>query len=235
MAEDAKPRDNSGATGHAGHRARLRRRYLHSGPGSLADYEMLELLLAGAIPRRDTKPVAKALLERFGSYAAVLRADAGELQQVDGIREAGAVTLMAVADAAERLARQEIMDRLVLSSWDRLVDYLRISMIHHKTERFRILFLDVKNTLIADEVQQSGTVNHTPVYPREVVKRALELSASALIMVHNHPSGDATPSRADIEMTREVREAAAKLGVALHDHVIVARSGHTSFKSLGLL
>ncbi len=209
MAEDAKPRDNSGATGHAGHRARLRRRYLNSGPGSLADYEMLELLLAGAIPRRDTKDLAKVLIERFGSYGAVLRANAGELQRVGGIGEAGAVTLKAVAAAAERLAREEVMNRPVLSSWDQLVKYLRLSMIHHKTERFRSLFLDVKNTLIADEVQQSGTVNH--------------------------PSGDPTPSHADIDMTREVRDATAKLGVALHDHIIVANSGHTSFKTLGLL
>ena len=222
-------------SGHSGHRSRLRQRFLDRGPGALADYEMLELLLFHALPRRDTKPVAKALLKRFGTYADVLRAGADELQQVDGIGKVGTVALKSVADAAERLVRAEVMNRPVLSSWDSLIDYLRISMAGHKTERFRILFLDVKNTLIADEVQQSGTVNHTPVYPREVVKRALELSASALIMVHNHPSGDATPSRADIEMTREVREAAAKLGVALHDHVIVARSGHTSFKSLGLL
>ncbi len=220
---------------HSGHRSRLRKRFLDRGPGSLADYEMLELLLFHAIPRRDTKPIAKALLKRFGTYADVLRAGADELQRVDGISEAGAVALKSVADAAERLTRAEVMNRPVLASWDALIDYLRLSMTGHKTERFRILFLDVKNALIADEVQQSGTVNHTPVYPREVVKRALELGASAIIMVHNHPSGDATPSRADIEITNEVRDAAAKLGITLHDHVIVVRSGHTSFKSLGLL
>ena len=220
---------------HSGHRSRLRKRFLDRGPGSLADYEMLELLLFHANPRRDTKPIANALLKRFGTFADVLRAEAGELQRVDGISEAGAVALKSVADAAERLTRAEVMNRPVLASWDALIDYLRLSMTGHKTERFRILFLDVKNALIADELQQSGTVNHTPVYPREVVKRALELGASAIIMVHNHPSGDATPSRADVEITNEVRDAAAKLGITLHDHVIVVRSGHTSFKSLGLL
>ncbi len=220
---------------HSGHRDRLRQRFLKRGPGALADYEMLELLLFQAIPRRDTKPIAKALIERFGSYAAVLRADVDALVQIDGVREASAVALKAVADAAERMAREEIIDRPMLSSWDRLVKYLRIAMTHHDTERFRVLFLDVKNTLIADEEQQSGTVNHTPVYPREVVKRALELGASAIILVHNHPSGDPEPSKADIQMTNEIRDAGAKLGVALHDHVVIAKGGHTSFKSMGLL
>ena len=168
---------------HSGHRDRLRQRFLKRGPGALADYEMLELLLFQPIPRRDTKPIAKALMARFGSYAAVLRADVDALVEVDGVREASAVALRAVADAAERLAREEIIDRPVLSSWDRLVKYLRIAMTHHDTERFRVLFLDVKNALIADEEQQTGTVNHTPVYPREVVKRALELGASAIMMV----------------------------------------------------
>jgi len=220
---------------HHGHRARLRQRFLEGGPRALADYEMLELLLFQAVPRRDTKPIARALLDRFGSYAGVLRADVRALQQVKGMGEAGAVMLRSVADAAERLARQEVIDRPVLSSWDKVLDYLRVSMTHHGTERFRILFLDVKNTLIADEEQQSGTVNHTPVYPREVVKRALELGASAIVMAHNHPSGNPTPSKADIDMTREVRDAGARLGITLHDHIIVAKSGTTSFKSLGLL
>ncbi len=220
---------------HSGHRDRLRQRFLKRGPGALADYEMLELLLFQAIPRRDTKPIAKALIARFGSYAAVLRAEVDALVQVDGVREVTAVALRAVADAAERLAREEVIDRPVLSSWDRLVKYLRISMTHHDTERFRVLFLDVKNALIADEEQQTGTVNHTPVYPREVVKRALELGASAIILVHNHPSGDPQPSRADIQMTNEIRDAGAKLGVALHDHIVVAKGGHASFKAMGLL
>ncbi len=220
---------------HSGHRDRLRQRFLKRGPGALADYEMLELLLFQAIPRRDTKPIAKALIERFGSYAAVLRAEVDALVEVDGVREVTAVALRAVADAAERLAREEVIDRPVLSSWDRLVKYLRIAMTHHDTERFRVLFLDVKNALIADEEQQTGTVNHTPVYPREVVKRALELGASAIILVHNHPSGDPEPSRADIQMTNEVRDAGARLGVVLHDHIVVAKGGHASFKSMGLL
>jgi DNA repair protein RadC len=196
---------------------------------------MLELLLFQAIPRRDTKPIAKALIAAFGSYRGVLRADMDALMRIKGMGESGAVMFRAVADAAERLARHEVIDRPVLSSWDKLLDYLRISMADQDTERFRILFLDVKNTLIKDEVQQRGTVNHTPVYPREVVKRALELGASAIILVHNHPSGSPTPSAADIDMTRTIRETAAGLGVALHDHIIVARSGTASFRSLGLL
>jgi len=220
---------------HNGHRSRLRKRSLDRGPGSRADYEMLELLLFHAIPRRDTKPIANALLKRFGTFADVLRAGAGELQRVDGVSEAGAVALKSVADAAGRLTRAEVMSRPVLASWDTLIDYLRLSMTGHKTECFRILFFDVRNALIADELQQSGTVNHTPVYPREVVKRALELGASAIIMVHNQPSGDATPSRSDVEITNEVHDNDAKLGITLHDHVIVVKSGHTSCKSLGLL
>lgn len=168
---------------YSGHRDRLRQRFLKRGPGALADYEMLELLLFQAIPRRDTKPVAKALMAKFGSYTAVLRADVDALVETNGVGEAAAVALRAVADAAERLARQEVIDRPLVNSWDRLVNYLRIAMTHYDTERFRVLFLDIKNTLIADEEQQSGTVNHTPVYPREVVKRALELGASAIIMV----------------------------------------------------
>lgn len=171
----------------AGHRDRLRKRFLGAGPGALADYEMLELLLFQAIPRRDTKPLAKALIDRFGSYRGVLRADVAALMAVKGMGEPGAVMFKAIADAAERLAREEVLDQPVLSSWDRLLDYLRIGMADERAERFRILFLDVKNTLISDEEQQRGTVNHTPVYPREVVKRALELGASALILVHNHP------------------------------------------------
>ena len=218
-----------------GHRDRLRQRFLDGGPDALADYEMLELLLLQAIPRRDTKPIAKALLIRFGSYDGVLRDVPKELMQVKGMGQSGAVLFKAIGDAAERLARREVLNRTVLSSWDKVIAYLRVKLVEEKTERFHILFLDVKNTLIADEVQQRGTVNHTPVYPREVVKRALELGASAIIMVHNHPSGNPTPSKADIEMTREVREAAAKLGIVLHDHVIVGREGESSFKSMGLL
>ena len=220
---------------HLGHRQRLRERFIKSGGDALADYEMLELVLFLAISRQDTKPVAKALIRRFGGYAEVLNADPAELRTIKGVGDSAVAALKTVAAAATRLAREEVMDRPVLGSWSRLIGYLRAAMAHGRTEQFRILFLDTKNRLIADEVQQKGTVNHTPVYPREVIKRALELGASAIIMVHNHPSGDPTPSRADIEMTREVREAGAKLGVTLHDHIIVARTGHESFKTMGLL
>jgi len=218
-----------------GHRDRLRQRFLEGGPGALADYKMLELLLFQAVPRRDTKPIAKALIDKFGTYAGVLRADPAALMEFKHMGQAGAVLIKLIGDAAERLARREVLNRVVLSSWDKVIAYLRVKLVEEKTERFHILFLDVKNTLIADEQQQRGTVNHTPVYPREVVKRALELGASAIIMVHNHPSGNPAPSKADIEMTREVRDAAAKLGIVLHDHVIVGREGEASFKSLGLL
>lgn len=218
-----------------GHRARLRQRLLEKGGESLADYEVLECLLFGAKPRGDVKPLAKALIERFGSLGAVLTAAPHDLQKVTGMGEASAAALKIAAEAGRRLAREEVIDRPVLSSWDKLLKYCRTALGHEKVERFHLLFLDRKNVLIADEVQQRGTVDHTPVYPREVVKRALELSASALIMVHNHPSGDPTPSRADIAMTQEVKEAAEKLGIAVHDHVIISKSGHNSFRSLGLL
>ncbi len=218
-----------------GHRQRLRQRFVEAGPGALADYEMLELLLFHVIPRRDTKPVAKRLINHFGSYAAVLRAEVKALSTIKGVGETTAIMLKSVADAAERLARDEVMDRVVLSSWEALTDYLKISMARQETERFRILFLDVKNALIADEEQQSGTVNHAPVYPREVIKRALELSASALILIHNHPSGIPDPSPADIDMTRKIEEAGEPLGIRLHDHIIVAREGTFSMRSEGII
>ena len=220
---------------HLGHRRRLRERFMLGGGAALADYELLEIVLFQAIPRQDTKPIAKALLKRFGSYAGVLHADAGELGQVKGVGQSAVVALKSVAEAAIRLAREEVMDRPVLSSWAKLISYLRSAMAHNKTEAFHVLFLDAKNTLIADERQQTGTVNHTPMYPREVMKRALELHATAVIMVHNHPSGDPTPSKTDIKMTHELRDIGESLGIRLHDHVIVARSGHSSFKEMGLL
>jgi DNA repair protein RadC len=220
---------------YLGHRKRLRERFLKGGSDALPDYELLELLLFSALPRRNTKPIAKALIDRFGSYAGVLRADPGELSEVPGVKDSAMTILKAVRIAAERLAREEVQRKTVIGSWDKLIGYLRTAMLHERIEQFRILFLDTKNQLIADEAQQKGTVNHTPVYPREVVKRALELGASAIIMVHNHPSGDPTPSKADIEMTKEVRDAGRRLGIALHDHVIIAKGGHTSFKTLGLL
>ena len=191
---------------------------MKGGPEALPDYELLELVLFSAQPRRDVKPLAKALLERFGSFAEVISAEPRALAEVEGVGRAAAVVLKTVRAAALRMLRDEVMERPVLSSWQQLIDYCRAAMAYEATENFRILYLNRKNVLIADEVQQKGTVDHTPVYPREVVKRALELGASALIMVHNHPSGDATPSDDDIEMTREVREAADKLGITLHDH-----------------
>lgn len=218
----------------AGHRKRLRERFFRD-PESLPDYELLEMLLCMARPRGDTKPVAKRLLQRFGSLGAVLTQDAAALAAVDGVSEASAAALMVVDEAACRLLREKAAERPILNSWDRLLDYAMARMGNAKREEFRVLFLDSKNMLIKDEALQKGTVDETAVYPREVVKRALELHASAFIMVHNHPSGDPTPSRADIDMTREVADAGRALGITLHDHLIIGGRRHASFKSLGLL
>jgi len=218
-----------------GHRQRLRQRFIKAGADGLADYELLELLLFQALPRRDTKPVAKALLARFGSFAEVVSADTAEIRKIEGAGDSVAMALKTVQAAALRLAQGEVMDQPVLTSWDKLLKYCRAAMAYEKSEMFRVLFLNKKNVLIADEVQQQGTVDHTPVYPREVVKRALELGATALIMVHNHPSGDPAPSKADIEMTKQVGAACEKLGIQLHDHIIVSKSGANSFKTMGLL
>jgi DNA repair protein RadC len=220
---------------HVGHRGRLRQRLMTAGPGALPDYELLELVLFAAQPRRDVKPLAKTLLARFGSFAEVISAPPALLAEVDGVGDTVIATLKVVQAAALRLAQGEVMARPVIGSWQKLMAYCRASMAHEATEHFRVLFLNRRNELIADEVQQKGTVDHTPVYPREVVKRALELGATAVIMVHNHPSGDPTPSPADIEMTREVKDAGEKLGIQLHDHVIIGRRGHNSFKTLGLI
>ena len=214
-----------------GHRDRLRARFREQGGDALPDYELLELLLFRAIPRRDTKPIAKALIERFGSFTEVLGAPAERLREVPGIGDAVVTELKLMEAAAQRYARGQVNERQVLSSWNAVLDYCRASMAFDTREQFRILFLDKRNGLIADEVQQTGTVDHTPVYPREVVKRALEHSASAIILVHNHPSGDPTPSRADIEMTKVIAGIAKPLGIALHDHIIVGRQGHTSFRA----
>ena len=208
---------------------------MKAGADALADYEMLELLLFQAMARRDTKPLAKRLLKHFGSFNEVISAEAAALKEIEGVGEAVVVALKCVQAAALRLSREEIMNRPVLANWDKLVAYCRAAMGFEKTERFRILFLNRQNVLIADEVQQTGTVDHTPVYPREVIKRALELGATVLIMVHNHPSGDPTPSKADIDMTNEVKDAGAKLGITLHDHLIMTKAGHSSFKDMGLL
>jgi DNA repair protein RadC len=213
----------------------LRERLLNGGTAALPDYELLEFLLYGARPRGDTKPLAKALIARFGSLAGVLAAERDALLGVDGMGEASAAALLAVREAGLRLLRAEVRNRHVISSWQQLLDYLTARVGFAETEEFHLLFLDRKNALIADERQQRGTVDHVPVYPREVVKRALELGASAIIMVHNHPSGDTTPSKGDIEMTKAVAKALAAVDLTIHDHVIIGRGRHASFKSLGLL
>ena len=201
----------------------------------MPDYELMELALFAAIPRRDTKPLAKALIAHFGSFAEAIAAPRERLLEVDGMSDGAATQLKIVEAAALRLSQTRVLGRPALSSWAALIDYCAAAMARAMKEEFRVLFLDRKNVLIADEVQSAGTIDHTPVYPREIVKRALELGASAIILVHNHPSGDPTPSRADIEMTREVVEAAKALRIVVHDHVIVGRNGHASFKALGLL
>ncbi|WP_208111567.1 RadC family protein [Enterovirga rhinocerotis] len=218
-----------------GHRDRLRARFTEAGGDALPDYELLELVLFRSIPRRDVKPLAKDLVRRFGSFAEVLAAPAARLRDVPGLGESAVVDLKIVEAAARRLAKGAVGKRPVLSSWSAVLDYCRTAMAFSETERFRILFLDKRNALIADEVQGTGTVDHTPVYPREVVRRALELSASAVILVHNHPSGDPTPSKADIQMTREIVGIAQPLGIAVHDHIIVGRDGHASFRGLKLI
>lgn len=217
------------------HRQRLRQRFMDGGAAALPDYEMLELVLFRAIPRQDVKPLARRLLERFGDFNRVLSAPAARLQEVEGVGEAVVCELKIVEAAAQRLARARVMNRAVLSSWDALLDYCHTAMAHRETEQFRVLYLDRKNVLIADEEQARGTVDHVPVYPREVVKRALELNASALILVHNHPSGDPTPSQQDITMTAQIAEAAQVLGLTLHDHLIVGKSREISFRSEGYL
>lgn len=229
------PRGEPPPPGHLGHRARMREKLLGAGPDALLDHELLEMVLFLALPRRDTKPIARALLARFGSFAQAIAAPAPALREIEGLGEAGIAALKTVQAAALRLARAEVIERPVMSNWDRLMDYLGAALQRERIEQFRVLFLDAKNRLITDEAQGRGTVNHTPVYPREVVKRALELQASALILVHNHPSGDPTPSRADIEMTQEVKLAAQALGIVLHDHVVIGNGRQLSFRRQGLL
>jgi DNA repair protein RadC len=219
---------------YLGHRQRLRERLIEAGAAALPDYELLEFLLFAAIPRGDAKPLAKELLRRFGGIAEVMSAEKSALLAVPGIGDAALAQLMAVRETGLRLARAALRERPVLGSWQTVIDYCTARIGFAAVEEFHLLFLDRKNALIADERQQRGTVDHTPVYPREVVKRALELGASALIMVHNHPSGDPTPSKADIETTREVAKAAALFNVTLHDHIVLGRGRHTSLKSLGL-
>lgn len=227
--EPAPPRPH-----YHGHRGRVRERVLKAGVEPLADYELLELLLFYSIERIDTKPMAKALLERFGTLGDVFAAEPAQLREFE-IDQRTLVHFKAMREVGRRLAERKVKDMPVLTNWQQLIDYCHTALAHEKTEQFRILFLDRKNVLIADEVQQRGTIDHTPVYPREVVKRALALNAAALILVHNHPSGDPKPSRDDIEMTREIKTAADALGIAIHDHLVIGRKGHASFRSLGLL
>jgi DNA repair protein RadC len=228
-------RPRRAAPHYHGHRERLRARFRDAGSDAVSDYELLELVLFRALPRLDVKPLAKALIARFGSFAEVIAAPAARLAEVDGLGPAAITEFKIVHAAASRLARGAVKQRPVLASWSGVIDYCRTTMAFADKEQFRILFLDKKNQLIADEQQQSGTVDHTPVYPREVIKRALELSSTAIILVHNHPSGDPTPSRADVQMTQAIVEVARPLGIAVHDHIIVGRDGHASLKGLKLI
>ena len=220
---------------HIAHRERLRTRFMDAGHRALADYELLELVLFRAIQRRDVKPIARRLLEIFGDFNHVISAPVERLRTVKGVGEAVVRELKIVEAAAHRLARAKVIGRPAVSSWSDLMEYCKVTMAHQATEQFRILFLDRRNVLIADEDQQRGTVDHVPVYPREVVKRALELNASAIILVHNHPSGDPTPSDTDIAMTERIFAATDAVGITLHDHVIIGKARDTSFRSLGLL
>lgn len=220
---------------YKGHRQRLRERFLATGAPGLREDELLELVLYGANPRGDTKPLARALLKRFGCFSGVIAARQEALQSVAGVGEVVVATLKVIEAAAVHLARERVIDRPVISNWDALIDYCRAAMAHQPVEQFRILFLDRQNALLGDEVQQRGTVDHTPVYPREIVRRALDLHASSLILVHNHPSGNPAPSKEDISLTREIVRAAAALGLTIHDHIIIGRAGHFSFSSKGLL
>jgi DNA repair protein RadC len=235
MADSDSGKNEQDKPHYLGHRHRLRDKLLKNGPESLADYELLELLLALAIPRVDVKPLAKTLIKEFGSFAGVIAADPAALARIKGMGEGAVAGLKTVRAAALLMTKQELIDKPVIGNWQKLLDYCRITLAEEKIEQFHLLFLDHKNALIAHERQQTGTIDHAPVYPREVVKRALELEASAIIMVHNHPSGDPTPSKDDVAMTKAVAQAAEKLGILLHDHVVVGRKGHKSMRSLGLL
>jgi DNA repair protein RadC len=221
--------------GREGHRERLRTRFLAGGAEPLPDYELLELVLFRSRPRGDVKPLAKQLISRFGSFAEVVAAPRERLMEVSGVGEQTAFDLKLIAASAQRIAKGGVAKRQVLSSWASVIEYCRTAMAFAEREEFRILFLDKRNQLIADEVQQRGTVDHTPVYPREIVRRALELSATAVVLVHNHPSGDPTPSQADIRMTLDIQQIARPLGIQVHDHIIVGKNGHASLKGLGHL
>ena len=234
MSGDCPSGSGSGADDplHVGHRDRLRARFNLAGEAGVADYELLELILFRAIPRRDVKPLAKTIMARFGSFAETIAARPERLREIPGLGEAAITDLKIVEAAARRLTRGAVRARPTLGSWAEVLDYCRAAMAFNEQEEFRILFLDKRNMLIGDEVQGRGTIDHTPVYPREVVRRALELGATALVLVHNHPSGDPTPSTADIRMTHEIIAIAKPMGIAIHDHLIVGRHGHASLKAL---
>jgi DNA repair protein RadC len=219
----------------SGHRARLRERFLGGGADAVAEYELLEMVLYSAKPRGDVKPLAKTLIKRFGGFAGVVQATPEKLREVQGVGDAVVAALKVVEASCHHLLREQLHDRPIINSWTSLLDYCRLTMGSKTVEEFRIFFLNNKNMVIEDEVQQTGTVDHTPVYPREVMKRALEVGASALILAHNHPSGDPTPSKADIDMTRTLCDAARPLNIRIHDHLIISRNKHYSFKSNGLL
>ena len=233
--ERADPPGPAEAPHYHGHRERLRQRFRGAGADALSDYELLEMVLFRALPRRDVKPLAKSLIGIFGSFAEAVHAPDARLREVSGLGEAAITEIKLIAAAASRITRGPLKQRTLLSSWSSVIDYCRTTMAFAEKEQFRILFLDKRNQLIADELQQVGTVDHTPVYPREVVKRALELSATAIIMVHNHPSGDPTPSTADIQMTKAIVDIAKPLGISVHDHIIVGKNGHASLKGLKLM
>ena len=228
MSEETVPDRKSGL---AGHRQRLRKRFMDGGPDAVADYELLELILFLAIPRADTKPIAKALIDRFGSFAEAVSASPPELQQVKGMGEAGVVALKTIAAGAERLTREVAHAQPILSSFQAVVDYCRVAMARQPVEQFRVLFLDKQNCLIRDEVQGEGTIDQTPAYPREVIRRALELGSTAVILAHNHPSGDPKPSKADVTLTKAIAKAGDAIGVEVLDHIIVGRKGHVSLKA----
>lgn len=235
LAEASFPAPVAAVDDHAGHRQRVRERFLRVGGDALEDYELLELALQLVIPRKDTKSLAKTLLREFGSFSGVFNASEARLGQIKGLGDTSIAHIKVIQAVAARFGRDRIdAEQPILSSWSQLIDYCRSQMAFESIEQFRILFLDKKNRLIADEVQQTGTVDHTPVYPREVIKRTLELSATALILVHNHPSGDPSPSSADVRMTREIADIAKPLGITVHDHIIVGKSGHASLRGLKL-
>lgn len=228
-----KPKDKK--PHHSGHRQRLRDRFIKSGPDALADYELLELILFLAIPRRDVKPLAKDLIEHFGSFNKVFHASASELMAVNGISENTATAILSIKAAALRLMKQDLENKPILSSWAQLIDYCSVALAHEKEEQFRVLYLNRKNHLLSDEILNKGTVDQAAVYPREVVKRGLDLGASAMILVHNHPSGDSSPSEADVEMTQSIIDASMPMGLSVHDHIIISKKGHSSLRNAGLM